>query len=264
MPQFMEANRMDYTERARQFAELHRKHDPIILFNAWDAGSARAIGEGGASAIATGSWSVAAAHGFRDGEALPLDLVIANLERIVQAVEIPVTLDFEGGYASGPKALKENVERVIRAGAVGINFEDQVVGGEGLYDTDSHCARIRAVRSAAGVQGSSLFINARTDLFLKSDPAQHDDSMLEQAITRSKAYAEAGASGFFAPGLREIDLIRTLCEQSPLPVNIMMRPEGPSTRELAESGVSRISYGPLPYIQAMKALTEASRQTVNP
>lgn len=264
MPQFLEANRMNHTKKARLFAELHRKHEPIILFNAWDPGSARAIAEGGARAIATGSWSVAAAHGFRDGQALPLDLAIANLERIVNAVELPVTLDFEGGYASEAEGLKENVGKVMRAGAVGINFEDQVVGGEGLHDIETQSGRIRAVRSAAAEAELPFFINARTDLFLKADPSKHDRAMLDEAIARSRAYAAAGGSGFFAPGLRDIELIRLLCDQSPLPVNIMMRPDGPGTRELAESGVSRISYGPLPYIQAMKALTEASRQAMSP
>jgi len=251
---------MNQTARANHFAELHRKNDPIILFNAWDAGSARAVAEGGARAIATGSWSVAAAHGYKDGQALPLDLVISNLERIVHAVELPVTLDFEGGYASEPEALKGNMNKVIRAGAIGINFEDQVVEGEGLYDPDTQCARIEAVRSAAEALGLPLFINARTDLFLKTEPSQHDNDVLEEAIARSRAYAEAGGSGFFAPGLRDESKISALCEASPLPVNILKYPDGPAAKSLAACGVARISYGPFPFMDSMKALTECARQ----
>lgn len=253
---------MNQADQARKFAELHRKHHPLILFNVWDAGSAKAVAESGARAIATGSWSVAEAHGFRDGEALPLDLVIANVERIVKAVELPVTLDFEGGYASDPAGLKENVDRVIAAGAVGINFEDQVVGAEGFYDVDTQSERINAVRTAADRTGVPLFINARADLFLKSESAKHDEAMLEEAIARSKAYANAGGSGFFAPGLRDENMIRRLCAECPLPVNILMYPDAPSATVLAGCGVARISHGPFPYIHAMEALTEDARRAL--
>lgn len=253
---------MNQTEKARHFAGLHRPHDPLILFNAWDPGSARAVADGGARAIATGSRSVAAAFGYQDGEDLPLDLVIANLDRIVAAVDLPVTLDFEGGYAVEAEGLAQNVGRALQAGAVGVNFEDQVVGGEGLYETGVQCDRIAAVRDAAEQQGIPLFINARNDLFLKSDRSLHDDAMLDEAIDRARAYAGAGASGFFAPGLRDEDRIRRLCEASPLPVNILMYPDAPSARTLAECGVARISYGPFPYFQAMRALSEAAGRAI--
>lgn len=251
---------MSQVSRAKEFTDLHRKGDPIILFNAWDAGSARAIADGGAKAVATGSWSVAAAHGYGDGEALPLELAIANLERIVRAADLPVTLDFEGGYAAEPDGLKANTGRVIAAGAVGINFEDQVVGGEGIYEVDTQCERIRAIREAADRVDIPLFINARSDLFLKAEPSDHDDAMLREAIERSKAYAGAGASGFFAPGMWQEERIERLCAECPLPVNILAWKGVPPVKTLAECGVARVSYGPLPYRQAMHALSEAARQ----
>jgi 2-methylisocitrate lyase-like PEP mutase family enzyme len=242
---------------------MHRKDDPIILFNAWDAGSARAVAESGARAIATGSWSVAASHGFEDGEALPLELVIANLQRVVRVVDLPVTLDFEGGYSADTTVLCENVGKVLDGGAVGINFEDQVVGGEGLYDIGTQCMRISAVRSVADDHEFPLFINARTDIFLKADASTHDETMLEEAIARSEAYSDAGASGFFAPGLRDEIKIRALCAASSLPVNILMYPDSPPTKVLAACGVARISYGPFPYIRAMEALAAAARQALS-
>ena len=253
---------MNPRERAVQFAALHRCNDPLILFNAWDAGSARAVAASGASAIATGSWSVAAAHGFEDGEALPFAMAVANLERIVASVDVPVTLDMEGGYAEALPALQENVRRVIEAGAVGINFEDRIVAGAGLYSMDKQCERIRAIREAAEQAGVPLFINARTDLFLATDAAKHDAALLSQAIERAQAYAESGASGFFAPALGDLKNIKTLCAQSPLPVNIMMLPNL-QTRALVEAGVARISYGPAPYRQAMKALEQASKAALD-
>lgn len=253
---------MNIRERAIQFAALHRRNAPLILFNAWDAGSARAVAASGASAIATGSWSVAAAHGFDDGEALPFALAIANLERIVASVDLPVTLDMEGGYADALPALQENIRRVIDAGAVGINFEDRIVTGAGLYSIAKQCERLRAIREAAEQAGVPLFINARTDLFLATDASKHDAALMTQAIERANAYAEAGASGFFAPALGNLAQIKTLCEQSTLPVNIMMLPNL-QTAALAEAGVARISYGPAPYRQAMKAIEQAGKEALN-
>ena len=120
-------------EHARILRSLHIKGDPLIVFNIWDAGSAKVMQEIGAKTIGTGSWSVAAAHGYDDREKLPLDLALANLKRIVACVTLPVTIDFEGGYGKSPAEVGANVARVIEAGAVGINFEDQIVGGKGLY-----------------------------------------------------------------------------------------------------------------------------------
>jgi 2-methylisocitrate lyase-like PEP mutase family enzyme len=247
-------------EKADIFRDLHVKGNPLILFNIWDAGSAKVIEEAGAKAIATGSWSVAAANGFGDGEKLPLGIALANLERIVASVAAPVTIDFEGGYAEDHAELKEHVKKVITAGAVGINFEDRIVGGEGLYTIEDQCARIKAIREAAEQVLIPLFINARTDVFLQTYPAKHDEAQLDEALRRAAAYASAGASGLFAPGLRDTEFIKQLCELSPLPVNIMVLPDTPPTVELAKLGVARISYGPKPYRQMMEALKETGRK----
>lgn len=247
-------------EKADMFRDFHIKENPLILFNIWDAGSARAIEEAGAKAIATGSWSVAAANGFDDGEKLPFDFALANLRRIVGSVEAPVTIDLEGGYTTDNAELKENIKKVIAAGAIGINFEDQIVGGKGLYTVENQCARIEAVREAAEQSSMPFFINARTDVFLKSYPAEHDEFQLDEAIRRAAAYARAGASGLFAPGLRDTEFIKKLCELSPIPVNIMVLPDTPPTVELAKLGVARISYGPQPYRLMTEALKEAGRK----
>ncbi len=251
------------TERAILLKSLHTKGEPLILFNVWDAGSALAIQELGAKAIATGSWSVAAAQGYADGQQLPFDLAVANLKRIVASVDLPVTIDLEGGYGDSPNELQESVTRVIEAGAVGINFEDQIVGGTGLYSIEGQRARIEAMREAAEQAPIPLFINARTDIFLKADPASHSEEHLEEAIRRAAAYAEAGASGFFAPGLRNAKYIERLCEASPLPVNILVMPDVPPSKQLAALGVARISYGPGPYRLAMETLKEAGRKALS-
>jgi 2-methylisocitrate lyase-like PEP mutase family enzyme len=249
-------------ERATTFAQLHVAGDPLILFNIWDAGSAQAVAGIGAKAIATGSWSVAAANGYTDGEEVPLDFVLSNLRRIVASVNLPVTLDMESGYARQPAEITENVARVIEAGAIGINFEDQIVGGEGLYEIEEQTTRVAAVRRAAEAASVPFFINARTDVFLKAPPETHSAAHLQDAIVRAQAYAQAGASGFFAPGLRNPEFIEKLCRQSPLPVNIMYVPDAPPTQELARLGVARLSYGPFPYRWMIEGLKTAGREAL--
>lgn len=249
-------------ERAEQFQRLHRKGEPLVLFNCWDPGSAKAVAASGASAIATGSWSVATAHGFDDGEAMPLALVLDNIRRIVDAVRLPVSLDFEGGYGRDGATLRANIAQVIATGAIGINFEDRVVAGEGLYPVAEQAARIAAIRAAADEAGVPLFINARTDVFFTVESDHHNDALLQQAIVRARAYADAGASGFFVPGLRAEPLIRTLCEQVALPINIMMAEGMPTRAALATLGVARISYGPAPYRQMMAALQAAAQRAL--
>ncbi len=250
-------------ERAKILKNLHINGNPLILFNIWDAGSARAIQEVGAKVIATGSWSVATAHGYDDGEKLPFDLVLANIQRIIASVDIPVTVDFEGGYGKSPIEVKDNVIKIIEAGAVGINFEDQIVDGEGLYSIEDQCIRISAIREVAKHAEIPIFINARTDLFFKTDTTNHNNELLEKALVRASAYAESGANGFFVPGLKDAKYIKKLCERSPIPVNVMIMSDTPSPKQLAELGVARISYGPGPYCQMINCLKEAGSKALS-
>jgi 2-methylisocitrate lyase-like PEP mutase family enzyme len=245
---------MHQSAKAARFAALHVKGAPLLLYNAWDAGSAQAILEAGAQAIATSSWAVAEAQGYRDGEAIPVGLVEQIVARIAGTIEVPVTVDFEGGYSDDDTVLAANVSRLLDLGVVGMNFEDRVVQGVGLYAVDRQAHRIAAIRDAADKQGVNLFINARTDVFLgqQGDPAQS----VGEALDRAKAYASAGASGFFIPGLQDAALIGRICDGTALPVNVMVMDGVPSNERLSTLGVARISYGPIPYIRAMKALKE--------
>ena len=248
---------MNQTDKAKRFAELHVKGKPLLLYNAWDAGSAKAILAAGATAIATSSWSVAEAQGYRDGEAIPIELAERIIERIAATIEAPVTVDFEGGYSEDDSELADNISRLVDTGVVGINFEDRVVNGSGLYSVDRQARRIAAIRKAAEKKGVALFINARTDVFFEhgEDAAQ----AVGEALDRAKAYEAVGASGFFVPGLVDDALIGRICEGVSLPVNIMVMEGVPSNGRLAELGVARISYGPIPYIRAMKELEQEAR-----
>lgn len=241
-------------EKAQAFADLHIPGTPLVLYNIWDAGSAKVVEEAGAKAVATGSWSVAAAQGFEDGEKLPLEIALMTARRICKTVDLPVTLDFEGTYAVGPTGVATNVTLALKQGIVGINFEDQVVGGKGLHKEADQVKRIAAARAAAEDYGVPLYINARTDLFLQEKNADWHAGLMPQALERLAAYTDAGASGFFVPGLTDPELIGRICEASDLPVNIMASPQGTDRAAVAELGVARISHGPAPYRQALRDL----------
>ncbi len=251
---------MNPIRKAEQFTNLHVKGSPVVLFNIWDAGSAKAVASAGAKAIATGSHSVAAAQGFDDGEAIPIDFVERNTRQICSAVSLPVTIDFEGGYAESPDEVAINVQRIIGAGAIGMNFEDQIVNGKGLHSVAAQCDRIKAIRDVADKLGVPIFVNARTDLFLQAAPDQAHTDLIGDAKIRASAYQKAGASGFFVPGLSDESLISELCEHTDLPVKIMMTPDVPAIVRLCELGVSRVSFGPGPYSDSMKNLSELARE----
>jgi len=245
---------MNHDHRDR-FAALHVPGDPVLLYNMWDVGSAVAVAKAGAPALATGSHGLAQALGYADGEAIPLKLFLETVRRIVAAVDVPVTADFEGGFAADAAHVAEHSRLLAEAGAVGCNFEDQVIGGEGLHPIAEQAKRVAAVAE------SGLWVNARTDLFLKrlvagQDP--NDRSLLGEAMERAHAYAEAGGNSFFVPGVSDLDLIAEICAGSPLPVNVI-KGETMEIAATAQAGVARISWGARPWRWAMERLTEEAR-----
>jgi len=238
-----------------RFAALHVPGDPLLLYNIWDVGSAKAVAAAGAPALATGSHSLAEAQGFPDGEGIPLNLFLDTIRRIVAAVDIPVSADFEGGFAADPAHLAEHSRLLAEAGAVGCNFEDQVIGGTGLHPIAEQARRVAAVVE------SGLWVSARTDLFLHKYFAgedANDRALLPEALERAHAYAEAGAHSFFVPGVTDLGLIADICAASPLPVHAI-NVEGVDPAALAQTGVARISWGPRPWIWAMQRLTEEAK-----
>jgi len=235
------------------FGSLHAPGKPVILYNVWDPGSARAVAEAGAKAIATGSHPVANALGLEDGEQVPLELVLANARRIIEAVDLPVSIDFETGYGATAEEVGRSCAALWDTGAIGINLEDQLIGTDGLRPIAEQAERVAAAAA------SGLWVNARTDLFIKARVAGKrldDPALVDQALERARAYADAGAGSFFAPALAAAGLIRRLCEESPLPVNIISLPNTPGNAEMARLGVARISYGPAPWKAAMAFVKE--------
>lgn len=240
------------------FAALHVPGDPVILYNIWDVGSALAVVAAGAKALATGSHPVADANGWPDGQNVPLDFALANASRIVEAIQVPLTVDFESAYSASPDEGGANVARLKATGAVGCNFEDQVIGGGGLHPLDLQVKRIAAIRQAVG---GDFYINARTDLFLKTQT--YDDALINQVVERGKAFADAGASGFFVPRLADPRQIERVVREVPLPLNVISFPGAPDKKVWADVGVARISHGPFPHRALMSKLTEMASAAIS-
>jgi len=243
--------------RYETFAALHVPGDPVIFYNIWDVGSALAVTGAGAKALATGSHPVADANGWPDGQKVPIDFAFANARRIIEAVDVPLTVDFEGAYSADPEEGAANVAGLKETGAVGCNFEDQVVGGEGLHPLDLQVKRISAIRRAVG---DDFYINARTDLFLKTQT--YDDALIDQVVERGKAFADAGASGFFVPRLADAKQIERVVREVPLPLNVIAFPGAPDKKVWADAGVARISHGPFPHRALMATLTEMAKAAI--
>ncbi len=223
------------TNNAATFRQLHSAAQPLVLPNAWDAGSARLIESLGAKAIATTSAGVAWAHGYADGHHLPAHLLAATVAEIVRIVNVPVSTDIEGGYSEDLDEVEQAIHRVIDAGAVGINIED------GKGSVDQLCHKIERARRAADRTGVALFVNARTDVFLHS--LAPSESRVEVTLGRAIRYRGAGADGLFVPSVVDADEIRAIVAGIALPLNVLAWPGLPDLDELRRLGVKRLSAG---------------------
>ncbi len=244
------------SDKVEQFGALHIPGKPLVLVNIWDAGSARAVVAAGAKAIATGSFGVACAMGSSDGENLSMDDAIGNLERIASVVDLPISIDMEAGYGDHPDAVCASVERAKAAGASGINMEDRMPGQTVPMPAEEYAPRLEAAAS------TGLWINARCDVFMGQDVAKDGNALAQAALERALVYADHGAGSLFVPFLGDLGHISTICEKSPLPVNILYDPSGPSHAELAAAGVARISHGHKPWAAAMAWIEGQAKQVL--
>jgi len=226
---------MDTRTAAARFRALHQGPQPLLLPNAWDAGSARVIETSGAQAIATTSAGLAWARGYADGYALPVQFLVATVSEIARVIHVPLSVDMEAGYADDPAAIADNAQALATAGAVGINLEDGKLPPEVL------CERIAATKRGAARAGVDLFVNARCDVYLKG--LTTPERALEESISRGRRYQEAGADGFFLPGVVDPAVIRQVVAAVKLPLNLLVRTGLPKVSQLAELGVRRVSAG---------------------
>ena len=222
---------MTLSTHAAAFRRLH-EDGLLILANAWDAASARLIESLGASAIATTSAGVAWSHGYADGDLLPVSHLLATVTDIARVIRIPLTVDCEGGYSHDPKAVADTVAAVASAGGVGINIED------GSSPPDLLCAKIAEIKR---VLGDRVFVNARTDVYLRSLAPQ--EARVAETLARAERYRSAGADGLFVPGVVDREEIRTIAAKAGLPLNVLVRTGLPRAAELMALGVRRLSAG---------------------
>ncbi|HBZ69494.1 MAG TPA: isocitrate lyase/phosphoenolpyruvate mutase family protein [Deltaproteobacteria bacterium] len=225
---------MRKSDCARAFHALHEA-GLLILPNAWDAGSARIIEHAGARAIATSSAAVAWSYGYPDGEAMPRDAVLSAVRAIVRVVDIPVSVDLEGGYASDAQAAAEFAARIIDAGAVGMNVED------GTGPPEALAGKIEEIRKSAARAGVELWVNARIDVYLRR--LKEGEAAYQEAVSRARRYREAGANSIFVPAASGEALIARLVEGVVLPLNVLAWPGVPPAERLKELGVRRLSAG---------------------
>lgn len=219
---------------AADFRRLHAG-GVLCIANAWDAGSARLIESLGAPAIATTSAGVAWSRGYADGDHLPIDALLATAAEIARVIRVPLSIDVEGGYADEPEVVAGHVVRLAEVGVVGINLED----GSGA--PAALCAKIAAIRRALAARGLDVYVNARTDVYLRGLAAP--EQRVEATLQRAAHYREAGADGLFVPGLTDADAIRAIAAGAGLPLNVMLRPQLPPLPELEALGVRRLSAG---------------------
>jgi 2-methylisocitrate lyase-like PEP mutase family enzyme len=247
----------DLKRRCELLRSLHRPGDPLLLPNAWDVGTARAVVAAGFPVVATTSGGVAATLGYADHEGAPGDEMLAAAARIAQRVDVPVTVDAEAGYGMEPAAL---VAALRSIGAAGCNLEDSDYAAGTLRDPDRHAEWLGAVREAASRDGYPLVINARVDVFLGpflagAGPGTQDE-LVPEAVRRANAYLDAGVDCVFPITLWEADPLSRFMSDVRGPVNIVRLPQAPSLAELAAAGVSRVSWGILLHGEAMARFEE--------
>ena len=247
----------DLHSRCELLRSLQRPGDPLLLPNAWDVATARAVVAAGFPVVATSSGGVAAALGYEDHEGAPADEMLAAAARIVRGVEVPVTVDAEAGYGLEPTELVAALKTV---GAAGCNLEDTDHGAGTLRDPDRHAEWLTAVRRAASEDDYPLVINARVDVFLAGflagAGAGTQDELVPEALRRATAYLEAGADCVFPIALWESDALRQFTSELAAPVNVTRLPQAPSLADLAAMGVARVSWATLLYRDAMARFAE--------
>jgi 2-methylisocitrate lyase-like PEP mutase family enzyme len=223
-----------HRQSADLFRQLHQQ-GLLVLANAWDAGSARLIASLGARAIATTSAGVSWSHGYADGDVLPVARLVSTVEEIARVIDVPLSVDVEGGYATDPAAVGDTVSRVVAAGAVGINIED------GGAPPDVLASKIEHAKRAGARSGIDVFVNARTDVYLRE--LVPPERRVEETLARAERYRAAGADGIFVPGVADPSDIRAIASGARLPLNVLAWPGLPAAPELERLGVRRLSAG---------------------
>lgn len=238
----------DYQNQlAEKFHQLHHTGSPLILANAWDALSAKIVEREGLPAVATTSSGISWSCGYADGECIPPEMMIEEIRKIARSVNIPVSADIEGGYCGNDQhALAHFTQKVIQAGAIGVNLEDSDAKTGKLNSISEQVGKIKTLRKTAQSMGVDLFINARIDAMTLEDGIE---KKLQVIFDRAQAYQQAGASGIFVPFITEIETVKAVKAGISLPLNILMA-KTLEVKTLKELEINRISLGGRPSLMA--------------
>jgi len=233
-------------EKAELFLKYHHDKEILVLLNSWDIGSSKLIEACGYKAVATTSMGIAASLGYPDCEVIQLPEMIEVITGIINAVEVPVTVDVEAGYGNNLNEIIDSAKKIIATGIIGINIEDSIDLNPLLIDEMEFCERISAIRALSDSMDFHLVINARTDSFYTSTGSTQEK--LSESIRRGNKYREAGADCIFVQPVWEKETIATLVKEINAPINILANPTigagvTPSISELQDLGVARVSLG---------------------
>jgi 2-methylisocitrate lyase-like PEP mutase family enzyme len=242
------------TQKAKQFRDLHHSGRLLILPNIWDPLGALLLENLGFHAVATASASIAFSNGYDDGENIPFNTLLTLLKRITASTNLPVSADVESGFAADAVGLTTNTRQLIETGIVGINIEDTDKKTNSLLPFEAQCDKIRAIRGVAQDMKIPLFINARTDVYIRGKGLDTPESKYEETLKRGLAYKDAGADCFYPITLTNGDDIKKLIDQLQMPVNVVTMPGLPELNVLNEMGVARLSLGPSFLKIAIKAM----------
>lgn len=234
---------MSQAAKAQQLLSLHNNGKLLILPNVWNPIGARMLQAKGYPAVATASAAISESLGYSDGEQLKLDTMLDMVTRIVRSVDLPVTADFEAGYADTIEDLQENISRLLDTGAVGINFEDSFDDSAHLRPIPTQMERIKAVREVAERRGVHLVITARADSFF-AEGFSSDEERIEDVVTRLNAYTQAGAECVYPVGRGDKETLTILRKRLTAPINVLATAKTASLNELQALGINRVSFGP--------------------
>jgi 2-methylisocitrate lyase-like PEP mutase family enzyme len=241
------------SSQAERFLALHQQEQPLLLANAWDLGSARLLTSLGFQALATTSSGYAATLGRLD-YSISREEALGHAAALVAATDLPVSADFEDGFAADPDGVAETVRLALDIGLAGCSVEDWSAAAGRLYDVDAAAERVAAAAQAAHAGPVRLVLTARAENYLRGNPDLRD------TIARLQAYQEAGADVLYAPGLHQPEQLRELLASVELPVNVLARPGAPSVTALGALGVKRVSVGGAFAFAAFGAVTSAANE----
>ncbi|MBN8582669.1 MAG: isocitrate lyase/phosphoenolpyruvate mutase family protein [Anaerolineae bacterium] len=253
---------MSQAAKAQALLDLHKNGKLLILPNVWNPIGARMLEGKGFSAVATASAAIAESLGYGDGEQIKLETMLEMVGRIVSSVNLPVSADFEAGYSDSIAGLQENISRLIDTGAVGINFEDGLDDSSRLRPMTEQVERIQAVREAAERRGVHLVINARTDSFF-ADGFSSDEDRIEDVITRSNAYIQAGADSTYPIGRGDKETLAILRKRINAPINVLATAKTASLKDLQELGINRVSFGPYIFRSLLAKMSAIQDEILN-